>query len=40
MIFILEHLQHYAPILQAIDSVVDPETNEAVTIKSQKPIDF
>ena len=36
MISILEHLQHYAPTLQAVDSVVDPETNEVVTITSQK----
>jgi len=36
MVSILECLQCYAPTLQAVDSVIDPETNEAVTITSQQ----
>ena len=36
MVSILECLQRYAPTLQAVDSFIDPETNEAVTITSQQ----
>ena len=36
MICILEHLQKYAPALQKIDTVVDPETNESVMVTSQE----
>ena len=36
MVSILKCLQRYAPTLQAVDSFIDPETNEAVTITSQQ----
>lgn len=36
IISILEHLHEYVPSVTTVDSIVNPETNESVTLESQK----